>query len=161
MIHQPACSAAARAALLHPLVLLIVGLVSWPAEWDGVHTVLEARDRPGRVPADREAHVRGLLRGDLGVTEEPEPPAAGTSTCRPDWPACPTGWIGFKEANVIRYLDDDFLQFELKPQVRRTLYGQPFVTNASACTTTRSRSRSPRGPSASPCWARRWTWAGA
>ncbi len=35
MIHQPICSAA-RAALLHPLVLLIVGLVSWPADWDGI-----------------------------------------------------------------------------------------------------------------------------
>ncbi len=42
----------------------------------------------------------------------------------------PEGWIGFQEAGVVRYLDDDFLQFELKPRVQRTLCGQPFVTNS-------------------------------
>jgi hypothetical protein len=31
---------------------------------------------------------------------------------------------------VVYYLDDDFLQFELKPLLSRNLFGQPFLTNA-------------------------------
>jgi hypothetical protein len=31
---------------------------------------------------------------------------------------------------VVRFLDDDFLQFELKPHLERNLFGQPFLTNA-------------------------------
>ena len=42
----------------------------------------------------------------------------------------PSGWVRFQEADVVHYLDGDFLQFELKPSVERTLFGQPFVTNA-------------------------------
>ena len=42
----------------------------------------------------------------------------------------PSGLVRFQEADVVHYLEDDFLQFELKPMVRRTLFGQPFVTNA-------------------------------
>ncbi len=42
----------------------------------------------------------------------------------------PTGWVSFREADVVHYLDDDFLQFELKPHLDRNLFGQPFLTNA-------------------------------
>ena len=42
----------------------------------------------------------------------------------------PTGWVSFREADVVHYLDDDFLQFELKPLLERNLFGQPFLTNA-------------------------------
>ena len=69
---------------------------------------------PGLRHGDREAHAIGYYEEIIG----------GANGGRPD------GWIGFREANVVRYLDDDFLQFELKPQVRRTLCGQPFVTNS-------------------------------
>ncbi len=113
MIHQPICSAA-RAAMLHPLVLLIVGLVSWPADWYGIHTLVDSARSSGPRPGDREAHAVGYYEEIIG----------GANGGRPE------GWIGFQEAGVVRYLDDDFLQFELKPQVRRTLCGQPFVTNS-------------------------------
>jgi hypothetical protein len=42
----------------------------------------------------------------------------------------PNGWVRFSDANVSRVLPGDFLQFELLPGVRRTLFGQPFVTNS-------------------------------
>ncbi len=42
----------------------------------------------------------------------------------------PDGWVRFQEADVVHYLEKDFLQFELKPLVERMLFGQPFVTNA-------------------------------
>jgi hypothetical protein len=41
----------------------------------------------------------------------------------------PEDWVGFREADVVNYLDREFLLFELKPNVRRVLFGQPFVTN--------------------------------
>ena len=128
MIHQPACSAA-RAALLHPLVLLIVGLVSWPAEWDGIHAVLDSARSPGPRIAEREAHVVGYYESIIGGPKSPEP-GGWHFELAPRLAGRSDGRIGFKEANVIHYLDDDFLQFELKPEVRRTLFGQPFVTNA-------------------------------
>jgi hypothetical protein len=120
MIHQPTCVAAARAAVLHPLLLLAAGLVSWPPEWDCVHAVLDYARSPEPGPAEREAHAVGyyveLIEGSEG--------SGSRGTARAEGP------VGFREAGVIRYLDDDFLLFELKPEVRRTLLGQPFQTNA-------------------------------
>jgi hypothetical protein len=119
MIHQPTCNAVARAAVLHPLLLLVAGVVSWPAEWDCVHAVLDCARSPEPGPSDRDAHAvedyyEKLINGTSG----------SRGTTRPE------GWIGFREANVIRYLDSDLLLFELKPDIRRTLLGQPFETNA-------------------------------
>ncbi len=129
MIHQTACSAAVRAALLHPLVLLVVGLVSWPADWDRIHAVLDSARSAGPRAAEREAHVLGYYESIVGGPRSPEP-AGGVSSEPPlRLSGKSDGRVGFKEANVIRYLEDDFLQFELKPGVRRTLFGQPFVTN--------------------------------
>ena len=77
-----------------------------------------ARAGPRRARGPRR---RLLRRADRGRRRGPRLPAA---------PPRPAGWIGFQEADVIRYLDDDFLLFELKPEIRRTLFGQPFETNA-------------------------------
>ena len=121
MIHQSTCTPAARAAVLHPLLLLVAGMVSWPAEWDCVHAVLDcAAFARSRAPPTARRHAVGyyvkLIEGSSG--------AGSRGATRPE------GWIGFREADVIRYLDDDFLLFELKPDIRRTLFGQPFETNA-------------------------------
>jgi hypothetical protein len=129
MIDQPACTAAARAALLHPLVLLIVGLVSWPDQWDGIQAVLDSARSPGPKVAEREARAVGYYETIIGGPKSPEP-SGWQSELSTRLTSRPEGWVGFQEADVIRYLDDDFLQFELKPQVRRTLFGQPFITNA-------------------------------
>jgi hypothetical protein len=82
--------------------------------------VLDCARSPEPGPAEREARAVGyyvdLIQGASGSGARG---AAG-----------PAGWVGFKEADVIRYLDGDFLLFELKPGVRRMLFGQPFETNA-------------------------------
>jgi GDSL-like Lipase/Acylhydrolase family len=120
MIQQPTCAVAARFALLQPLLLVVAGLIAWPSDWEGVRAVIDCARSPEPGPARREAGVipyyEGLINGSSG---------AGSRG-----PNRPAGWINFKEADVIRYLDDDFLLFELKPEVRRTLNGQPFETNA-------------------------------
>ena len=115
MIQQSTC-AAARAALLHPLLLLVAGLISWPTEWAAVRAVVDCVRSAEPGPAERERRAVGYYVDLIEGT-------SGTGASRP------AGWIGFREAEVIRYLDD-FLLFELKPEVRRTLFGQPFETNA-------------------------------
>src|SRR5262245_59471269 len=114
MIQQPTCAMAPRVALLHPLLLLAAGLIAWPPDWEGVRAIIDCARSPELGPAEREARAVGyyveLIEGSSGSGNR------GFSR--------PPGWVGFKEADVIRYLDDDFLLFELKPQVHRTLFGQ-------------------------------------
>ena len=64
MIHQSTCAAAARAAVLHPLLLLVVGLVSWPADWD-------------RVP--RGARLRAIAGAEPAPSARPTPSATTSS----------------------------------------------------------------------------------
>jgi hypothetical protein len=107
---------------------LVVGLVSWPDDWQGVHTWLGSARSPETSPANREGHALGyygeLIRGTRGLVGS-RCELSGQLIGKSD------GW-GFDPdlELLIRSLDDDFLQFELKPGVRQTLFGQPFVTNA-------------------------------
>jgi hypothetical protein len=120
MIQQPTCAMAARVALLHPLLLLVAALIAWPPDWDGVRAIVKCARSPEPGPTEHEAgavnYYVELIEGSSG---------SGTRGAVP-----PAGWVGFREAKVIRYLDDDFLLFELKPEIHRMLCGQPFETNA-------------------------------
>ena len=132
MIPQPAYTVARPAlSLLHPLVLLVVGLVSWPAEWDAFHAVLDSIRSSRPRASERETNVLGYYESIIG-TQSNKHSIDRTFDLAPrlHTHSRPDGRFGFKEADVIRYLDDDFLQFELKPLVQRTLFGQPFITNA-------------------------------
>jgi hypothetical protein len=128
MIPQSTGAATARAAWFHPLVLLVVGLVSWPDDWDTLQTWLGSARSPEPSPAGREGHAVGyygeLIHGGRG---------SGGSRCELSGRLIgkPDGWSPFPELEqVIRPLEHDFLQFELKPAMRQILFGQPFVTNA-------------------------------
>src|SRR5262249_54433451 len=105
-------------AMLHPLVLLVAGLISWPPEWAGVRAVVAGLRTPEAGAGDRDGRAVGYY------VELIEGRNSASSSVKP------AGWIGFREAEVIRYLEGDFLLFELKPDVRRILFGQPFETNA-------------------------------
>ncbi len=118
MIAQSPCNPAARPVLWHPLVLLIAGLVTWPSEWEGLRTVLDSARSPEHSSIDHEPHALGyyieLIEGSSGYHA-----------------ARPEGWVDFRKADVIRYLDNDFLLFELKPNLCRTVFdGLPFRTNS-------------------------------
>ena len=65
-------------------------------------------------------YYEGLIGGNEGSRSDPALKLTGK----------PTGWVSFREADVVHYLEDDFLQFELKPLLSRNLFGQPFLTNA-------------------------------
>lgn len=120
MMHQTTCTFAARAAVLHPLLLLVAGLVSWPPHWDCVSAVVECARSPESEPADREPHAFSYYEKLID----------GSAGSKPGGTARPDGWVNFRESGVIQYLENDFLLFELKPGFHRTLIGQPFETNA-------------------------------
>jgi GDSL-like Lipase/Acylhydrolase family len=116
----------ARFGIIKALALLALGLVPWPADWDKVRDVVDSVRSPELNRAERDGHAGGYYEGLIGGREASDL-SRGDSSQR--LIGNPSGWVPFKEANVVHYLDGEFLQFELQPAVERTLFGKPFVTN--------------------------------
>jgi hypothetical protein len=110
--------------MLQSLILLIVAVIPWPTDWERLRGMVDSARCRESNRAERHAggYYEGLIRGN---------DVSDLTTCEPSFGGIgkPTGWIRFREPGVVLYLDDDFLQFELRPMVRRTLFGQPFLTN--------------------------------
>ena len=70
------------------------------------------------------------------------------------------GGLGAEAKEVVRFLEHDFLQFELKPGVRRTLFGQPFVTNAFGMHDDPVAIQKPERTFRIAVLGARWTWVG-
>jgi hypothetical protein len=117
---------AARIGIVKSLALLVIGLLPWPVDWDKVRDVVGSLRSPESNRAERDGqsipYYQGLIDGPHGPDS-----ARGETVHR--LTGEPSGWVPFKQANVVQYRDGDFLQFELLPLVKRTLFGQPFVTN--------------------------------
>jgi hypothetical protein len=108
-------------------MLLFATIVPWPSDWDKLRSMIDSGRSPELNRAEREAHAAGYYEGLIGGIENRE----GTRTEQSlRLLGKPDGWVRFQQADVVHYLEEDFLQFELKPQVERVLFGQPFVTNA-------------------------------
>ena len=88
--------------------------------------MLESARSPELNRADRESsaggYYEGLIGGDGGEGSRSELAMRLLGK--------PSDWVRFHAANVSRVLEDDFLLFELKPNLHRTLFGQPFTTNS-------------------------------
>jgi hypothetical protein len=116
--------AGSRIGIVKSLALLAVAILPWPACWDRVRGAVDSARSPELNRAERENHTIGYYESLIGG-----PDGAGSdSTVR--LTGKPTGSVSFREADVVSYLDGDFLQFELKPFLSRNLFGQPFLTNA-------------------------------
>jgi len=113
--------------MLQSLVLLLVAVIPWPADWDKVRGVVDSVRSPELNRAEREGHAAGYYEGLISGNDGSDVPS-GDPSLRMIGES--SGGVRFQEADVVHYLEDDFLQFELKPMVRRTLFGQPFLTNA-------------------------------
>jgi len=127
-IPEPSSVSRARVGLVQSALLLVVAIAPWPSRWDRVRGAVDSARSPEMNRAEREGHAAGYYEGLIGGK------SGGSGALRGD-PAHrltgkPTGWVSFREADVVHYLDDDFLQFELKPHLDRNLFGQPFLTNA-------------------------------
>jgi hypothetical protein len=122
----PTADRAARRCFASTLALLLLGLAPLPHGWAGVRSWLDSARSPGLNQTDREATAGGYYEGLIGGGE-------GLDASRNDLAirlmGKPVDWTRFHAANVTRSLPSDLLQFELRPEVRKTLFGRPFTTN--------------------------------
>ena len=113
-----------RVGIVQSIALLALAILPWPARWERVRGAVDSARSPELNRAERENHTIGYYETLIGGPEG----SSSDSTVR--LTGKPTGSVSFREADVVAYLDDDFLQFELKPFLSRNLFGQPFLTNA-------------------------------
>jgi hypothetical protein len=124
----PARLRASRICFLQTLALLLIGLAPVPLGWARARSVLDSARSTDLNRADREGAAGGYYEGLIGRGDGPQ--GAGNELSL-RLLGKPTDWVRFHAANVCHPLPDgDFLQFELKPSVHKTLFGQPFTTNA-------------------------------
>ena len=124
---EMASVATARQGVLKSLALLVVGLLPWPPDWGRLRDVVDSARSPELNRADRDGHAAGYYEGLIGGGHGSEHARDAASQ---RLIGKPSGWIPFQDADVVHYLDGDFLQFELKPLVERVLFGKTFATNA-------------------------------
>jgi hypothetical protein len=119
--------ATTRIGIVQSLLLVIAALIPWPADWNKVRSIVDSSRSPELNRAEREGHAYGYYEGLLGGSDGSDMPRGEPSLRLIGKPG---GWVRFQEADVVHYLEEDFLQFELKPLVQRRLFGQQFLTNS-------------------------------
>jgi len=124
---EPTTVATARAGALMTLGLLLLGLVPWPESLSLISSAVENARSAELNRADREVESAGYYEGLIGGGDGPH---GSRSELSLRLMGKPSGWIRFQDANVALPIPDDFLQFELRPNVRRSLFGKPFQTNS-------------------------------
>jgi hypothetical protein len=126
MSTDPATLRRAHLCFAQTLLLLAAGLVPLPLGWATAHSVLDSARSLEPNRADREASAGGYYEGLIG--------GEGGEGWRTELAmrllGKPSDWVRFHAANVKQDLKDDVLLFELKPNLHRTLFGQPFTTNS-------------------------------
>jgi hypothetical protein len=124
---QATSVAAARVIMLQSLALMALAVTPWPERWAGFRSVLASARSSELNRAEREAQAAGYYEGLIGGAEGAGGPRDVLAL---RLMGKPNGWVRFNDAGVSRLLPGDFLQFELVAGIRRTLFGQPFVTNS-------------------------------
>ena len=126
MSHDPTSLRLARRCFGQTLAVLVLGLVPLPLGWAPARSILESARSPELNRAERESsaggYYEGLIGGDGGEGSRSELAMRLLGK--------PSDWVRFHAANVSRVLENDFLLFDLKPNLQRTLFGQPFTTNS-------------------------------
>ena len=111
------------AIIAQPLLMLAVALAPLPIEWERVNDLIASVRSP-----ERNRAAAGYYEIILGGPEARDA-ARDDSSLRRLIGSKPDGSVRFQDTDVIHYLKDDFLQFELEPSMERNFFGQPFVTN--------------------------------
>jgi hypothetical protein len=124
MTHDPTGNRPAHLCFAQTLVVLLLGLIPLPAGWARARSALDSTRSPELNRAERESSAGGYYEGLIGDGGE-----GSRSELAMRLLGKPSDWVRFHAANVSQVLDDDFLLFELKPNLHRTLFGQPFTTN--------------------------------
>ena len=115
-----------RLGIIKSLGLLVLGLLPWPTDWDMVREAVDSIRSPDSNRTEREGRATGYYESLISGRESTDGYYIDASQRLIGNPA---GLVPFKEADVVHYLDGEFLQFELKPSLDRTLFGKPFLTN--------------------------------
>jgi hypothetical protein len=124
---DPSPLRSARLCFAQTLAIFLMGLVPIPLGWALARSALESARSPELNRADRETTSAGYYEGLIGGGEGPQ---GIRSDLAMRLLGKPTEWVRFHAANVCNPLPDgDFLQFELKPNIDKTLFGHPFCTN--------------------------------
>jgi len=113
--------------MLQSLVLMVLAVIPWPEDCEKLRGMLDSARSPELNRAEREGRAAGYYEGLIRGNDVSDVPSGEPSLRLINKP---TGWARFREPGVVHFLEGDFLQFELRPMVRRTLFGQPFLTNA-------------------------------
>jgi hypothetical protein len=121
---QPTGLRSAHLCFAQSLLILLVGVAPWPVDWAWARSVLDSARSPELNRAEREINAGGYYEGLIGGDGDG---SRGEMAMR--LLGKPSDWVRFHAANVSQQLEHDFLLFELKPNLRRTLFNQPFTTN--------------------------------
>lgn len=105
-------------------VLVALSVCPLPAGW--ARSARDSARSPEMNRVDREANAGGYYEGLIGSTNTPEG-MRGELALR--LLGKPNDWVRFHDAGVANFIPGDFLQFELKPDLNRPLFGQAFTTN--------------------------------
>jgi hypothetical protein len=125
---DPSRQRAARLCFLQTAALLLVALIPLPAGWVRARSALESARSLELNRADRDATAGGYYEGLIGHGDGPKGRQNELDMLIHGQPA---DWARIQTASVTRPLPDrDFLQFELKPNVNKMLFGHAFTTNA-------------------------------
>jgi hypothetical protein len=117
----------ARVCFLQTLALLLLGLAPLPYGWGWARSALDSARSPELNRGDRETSAVGYYEGLIGVGDVTP---GGRADISVRLLGKPTDWNRNVAANVMRPLPDgDFLQFEPRPNLDKTLFGRPFATN--------------------------------
>ena len=116
-----------RIWILQSGLLLALALIPLPTNCERLRGIVDRARCPELSRASHLGRSAGYYEELIDGHNASDPPGAESSCHRV---AEPGGVVRFHEADVVHYLDEALLQFELKPMVRRTLFGQPFFTNA-------------------------------
>jgi len=126
--HEPSTLKTARVCFAQTLALLLLGLAPLPVGWAWARSALDSVRSPELNRADREANAGGYYEGLIGGGDASQ---GGGGDIALRLLGKPTEWARFHAANVCNPLGSgDFLQFDLKPNLNKVLFGRPFTTNA-------------------------------
>lgn len=117
---------AARVAMAQAAALAALALIPIPAGWAQARRLMTSASSNASQRADGDHHATGYYEGLVGGAEGP----SGRGELTLKLMGKPNGWVRFNDAGVVRHLAEDFLHFELIPEIDSVLFGQPFVTNS-------------------------------
>ncbi len=114
----------AAAAMALTVLVLVLGLI--PAAGGGwARSALRSMRALEPNRTDHERHAAGYYVGLIDGG-----PEAGRDELALRLLGKPPEWVNFNQVGATRYLPGDFFQFELLPNIHKTVFGAAFTTNA-------------------------------